>query len=49
MSESRRLGGLGTGYCGEHLDLRERKKQEAEEQCIMKSFIIFTPHQTLLK
>jgi hypothetical protein len=39
---------LRTGCWGEYLDLRGRKCREAEEDCIMRSFIIFTLHYTLL-
>jgi len=41
-------GCLRTGCSGESLDLRGRKWQEAGEDCIMRSFITFMLHQTLL-
>jgi len=39
---------LKTEWWGEYLDLRERKRQEAVEDCIMGSFIVFMLHQILL-
>jgi hypothetical protein len=35
---------MRTGCCEEYLDLRERKWQEAGEDCIMKIFIICALH-----
>jgi hypothetical protein len=38
---------MRTECSGEYLDLRGRKKQEAEEHCIMKSFILVRNHSRL--
>jgi hypothetical protein len=41
-------GCMRTEWRREYLDLRERKWQEAGEECIMRSFITCTLHQILL-
>jgi hypothetical protein len=43
-----RRGCLRTGCCGEYLDSSGRKRQEALEISVMKSFFIFTPRQLIL-
>jgi hypothetical protein len=32
----------GSGCCGKYFEPKKRKQQEAEENCVMRSFIIFT-------
>jgi hypothetical protein len=48
LREEHRLRVFENRVLREYLDLRGRKGQEAEEDCIMRSFITYTLHQALL-